>query len=144
MEAALRHWDGYDAVHDEHDVGVVLTVPKQVWRAAGPPRKRIAVFRPPVQSREDEFNTLVEEWRRDTELVAFVERKAMHWAYQRILGMGDDAVPLMLRRLVEEAEPDHWFWALSAITGEDPAAGTTTLDDASDRWIAWGRGRGLV
>jgi hypothetical protein len=42
----------------------------------------------------------------------------MHPAYQQIIGLGPAGVPLLLREL--EREPDHWFWALRAITGEDP------------------------
>jgi len=43
---------------------------------------------------------------------------ASHHAYQRIIGMGDQAIPLLLREL--QREVDLWFWALEAITGEDP------------------------
>ncbi|MDQ6805142.1 MAG: hypothetical protein M3065_09260 [Actinomycetota bacterium] len=66
----------------------------------------------------------------------------MHPAYQRIIGLGRPAVPLILKRLAEE--PAQWFWALTAITGEDPAVGQTTLDGAAGAWLSWGRARGLV
>ena len=39
-------------------------------------------------------------------------------SYQRIIGLGSAVVPLLLREL--ERQPDHWFWALKAITGADP------------------------
>jgi hypothetical protein len=66
----------------------------------------------------------------------------MHPAYQRIIGLGAPGLPLILRRLADE--PGQWFWALTAITGEDPAAGQSTVDDAAAAWLSWGHARGLV
>lgn len=43
---------------------------------------------------------------------------SMHPAYQKIIGMGELALPLIMREL--RTRPNHWFWALKAITGEDP------------------------
>ena len=41
-------------------------------------------------------------------------------AYQQIIGMGAEALPFIFREL--QKEPDHWFWALHAITGENPVS----------------------
>jgi hypothetical protein len=64
--------------------------------------------------------------------------------YQRIIGMGSGVVPLILEQL--QREPDQWFWALEAITEENPvppeAAGNTHQMAAA--WIEWGKSRGLV
>jgi hypothetical protein len=63
-------------------------------------------------------------------------------SYQRIIGLGSGAIPLLLAEL--ERKPDHWFWALQAITGEDPvpAASRGNLIEMSAAWLAWGRQRG--
>jgi hypothetical protein len=101
--------------------------------------------RPPARSPvalEVLFENLADEWEEETAFESVVTRKAMHPAYQRIIGIGDEAVPLILRRL--RRAPHQWFWALTAITGEDPAQGTTSADDAADAWLDWGRARGLV
>src|SRR5947207_10431415 len=45
---------------------------------------------------------------------------ALHPAYQQIIGMGKEAIPLILEEL--QREEDHWFWALKSITGDDPVA----------------------
>ena len=45
---------------------------------------------------------------------------AMHPAYQQIVGMGRSAVPFILKELANG--PGHWFWALRAISGEDPVS----------------------
>lgn len=65
-----------------------------------------------------EFARLTSEWKEATEFESSVTRIAMHPSYQRIIGMGPIALPLILRDL--ELTQDAWFWALRAITGEDP------------------------
>jgi hypothetical protein len=49
-----------------------------------------------------------------------------------------------LRELETEGDdPDHWFWALEMITGEDPvpvnAYGNTIL--MANAWLEWAKGR---
>ena len=72
----------------------------------------------------------------------FLITRVAHWAYQRIIGMGQPALPLILHDLDER--PDHWFWALNAITGIDPADGVESFQDAAERWLEWGRSEGLL
>jgi len=69
---------------------------------------------------------------------------ASHHAYQRIIGMGDQAIPLLLREL--QREVDLWFWALEAITGEDPvrAEHRGNIDEMARDWIIWGKERGYL
>ena len=63
---------------------------------------------------------------------------AMHPAYQQIIGMGTPALPLIFQEL--QREPDHWFWALGAITGENPVPEEDAgdLDAMTDAWLSWG------
>lgn len=64
--------------------------------------------------------------------------------YQRIIGIGILVVPLILEEL--QREPDQWFWALEAITEENPvppeAAGIVKL--MAQAWVDWGREQGYV
>ena len=90
----------------------------------------------------EEFESLADRWETETAFESVVVRKAMNPAYQRIIGMGPRVIPLILRRL--EQEPRQWFWALTALSGEDPAAGSDTVDDAAHAWLAWGKARGLI
>lgn len=92
---------------------------------------------------EGEFRNLVGRWRRETAMHSVTLKKAMHPAYQRIIGMGKDAIPLILRELLERPS-GHWFWALNAITGEDPAQVTDSIDDAIQAWLRWGREHGYI
>jgi hypothetical protein len=64
--------------------------------------------------------------------------------YQRIIGMGWEALPYIFAEL--HREPDQWFWALEAITEANPVpvevAGKVRL--MAEAWIEWGKQQGLV
>ena len=90
------------------------------------------------------FQELVEIWRRDTMFLSFMQQRALHPAYQRIIGMGLAAVPLILEEL--QREPNQWFWALEAITEENPVPPESAGDvrRMARAWIDWGRQRGYL
>ncbi|WP_414513389.1 hypothetical protein [Nostoc sp. PCC 9305] len=91
---------------------------------------------------ETTFSELAEQWRRETGMLSVASKISMHPAYQRIIGMGQPVVPLIMREL--EREPDHWFWALSAITGANPvkAEQRGRLQQMAVAWIEWGKANG--
>jgi hypothetical protein len=93
---------------------------------------------------EKAFRELVEKWRAGTAFISSLTRLAMHPAYQQIIGMGRAAIPLLLREL--QSTPDHWFWALTAITGENPVneKDAGNLQKMAETWIEWGRQRNYV
>lgn len=88
------------------------------------------------------FDRLVSQWKGDTRFASTVLEMATHPAYQQIIGMGSAVVPLILHRLT--AKPDHWFWALKAITGEDPVAKKSrgNLNEMTEAWLNWARAKG--
>lgn len=68
-------------------------------------------------------------------------------AYQRIIGMGPDAVPLILAQLEAEGDdPDQWFWALRAITAANPVKpedqGNTVK--MAEAWLRWAKHEGYA
>ena len=67
---------------------------------------------------EREFRELASQWRLDTGHFSIVSQMTRHPAYQSIIEMGEPAIPLILKDLLEK--PDHWFPALAAISGESP------------------------
>jgi len=83
------------------------------------------------------FQELANQWRKETAHLSLAIKKVMHPAYQRIIGLGPDAVPLILREL--QRRSGHWFWALKAITGEDPAQPEDTVSEATQAWLQWGK-----
>jgi hypothetical protein len=90
------------------------------------------------------FRDLTNEWKAETEFLSSPDDIAMHPAYQQIIGLGSATVPLILHEL--EREPGHWFWALRAITGEDPvpARDRGRVNAMAAAWLEWGRERGLI
>ena len=95
-----------------------------------------------VRSRDDlrqKFRALTKEWRAATEVVSSSTEIFSHPAYQRIMAMGEFAVPFILREL--EREPDHWDYALWMITGENPVSPVDAgrMDRIAQAWIRWGK-----
>lgn len=90
------------------------------------------------------FRELMQHWKEEVPQVSPVTEMVTHTAYQQIIGLGWDAVPLLLREL--EREPDHWFWALRAITGIDPVPPhhRGRIIEMANDWIQWGRERDLI
>ena len=89
---------------------------------------------------EHKFNTLAAQWRKETGMVSMVHKMAMHPAYQKIIGMGKDALPFIFAEL--NTKGGHWLWALCAITGEDAAQPGHNFRQAVDDWLQWGREHG--
>ena len=94
---------------------------------------------PALQQR---FSLLATKWKNETGLLSNVTKKCTHPAYQQIIGMGWESLPLILRDL-KESKAD-WFWALTAITGANPIseeiAGNTT--QMTEAWLQWARAKG--
>ena len=94
---------------------------------------------------EKRFKKLAKTWKSETELHSKVSKRAMHPAYQKIIGMGEAAIPLILNDLSEHG-PDDWFWALTAITDENPITERIAGNMAAmtEAWLQWGREKGLI
>src|SRR5258706_6816784 len=92
--------------------------------------------------REHEFRSLADQWYRETGMLSMMQKKALHPAYQRIIGMGRDALPFIFPELKQRG--GHWLWALTAITGEDPAESGHNFKEAVDAWLAWGKQHGYI
>jgi predicted DNA-binding antitoxin AbrB/MazE fold protein len=84
------------------------------------------------------FNVLSAQWKEETRYLSSTTDIATTPAYQRIIGMGMPVVPLILEDL--QIQPYHWFWALNAITGEDPVPQSMRggVREMADAWISWG------
>jgi hypothetical protein len=92
---------------------------------------------------EEEFNRLAETWRKDTRMLSFIRQKAMHPAYQKIIGMGKEALPFIFRELKERG--GDWIWALEMITRIKPeGTQSTKFKDVVTAWLNWGRTHGFT
>jgi len=93
---------------------------------------------------EKEFLDLAKQWEEETSIMSSITMKSMHPAYQRIIDMGKQIVPLILRKL--QKKPDHWFWALNAITGVNPVSPDDegNIGKMAIAWIEYGKRNGYL
>lgn len=88
------------------------------------------------------FQTLAAQWRQETRHLSLMSDIVLNTAYQQIVGMGMPAIPLLLKELQER--PDHWFWALRSITGENPILPDDRgrVTKMAKAWLQWGKDHG--
>lgn len=91
---------------------------------------------------ERRFNELAGQWYKETRRLSSAQQIVLHPAYQRIIGMGKDALPLIFREL--KRTRGHWLWALAMIAGEDHAEPGQTFREAVDSWLKWGEKMGYL
>jgi hypothetical protein len=90
------------------------------------------------------FRSLIRLWHDERGVMASATQMAMCPAYQRIIAMGEKAVPMILSELKSEGDkPDHWFWALRILTGANPVTDSDrgNLPKMAQAWLRWGNGR---
>ncbi len=109
--------------------------------ASGEPSVQV-VRRVDMAALEKRFRALADEWKSDVEFMSLTSRMVLRPAYQQIIGMGPDAIPLLLRELDER--PHHWFWALKSITGCDPVPERSrgNFEETRAAWLEWGKAQG--
>ncbi len=88
------------------------------------------------------FERLADEWLRERPRGVDIAQMTRRPAYQDIIELGEPAVPWILQRLAHK--PDHWFVALSTITGVSPVplASRGRLGEMTAVWLEWGRQQG--
>ena len=91
----------------------------------------------------EQFRHLAEIVREECVHFSSIREVVMHSAYQQIVGMGPQVLPLLLREL--EDRPGHWFWALRAIVKEDPVRPDHhgVITEMTQDWLNWARRKGL-
>lgn len=91
-----------------------------------------------------EFTELADSWEQGRARGADLAVMTAHPAYQKIIGMGERAVPHLLKRLT--AKPGHWFVALHTITGANPvpAESEGKLKAMASAWLRWGHEQGYL
>ena len=90
---------------------------------------------------EQRFCELARRWSEETAFCSMSWQLVEHPAYREILGIGEAAVPWILREM--EHGTARWSYALEDITGENPAADAKADNFAQVReaWLAWGHER---
>ncbi len=96
--------------------------------------------RPQVENAiEREFAELASRWHEETGMHSVQTRITSHPAYLRIIGMGERAIPLIIRDLQECG--GNWYAALHAITGVSPlpADARGDIPRMKAAWLQWAR-----
>jgi hypothetical protein len=91
-----------------------------------------------------DFERLADAWRNEVQFSSSILEIVMNKNYQSIIGQGRAIVPFILNDL--KNGPDHWYWALAAITGANPAEHAPPGDIAaiSAAWLDWGKRSGII
>lgn len=90
------------------------------------------------------FTRLAQEWRSAVAFVSSVTEMVAHPKYAQIIGLGKEALPILLQDLANK--PDHWFPALKAITAVDPVppGDRGDIGKMADAWVRWGVEQGHI
>ncbi len=88
------------------------------------------------------FNLLVAQWKASRGHSSSINAWVRLPAYRAIIALGSPVIPLLLEEL--EKSPDHWFWALKELTGENPVTATSrgNMAEMAQCWIKWGKEKG--
>jgi len=119
------------------------------WRSLSRPNRPVQTPLDAEQSEADELYRLVSyhvaKWKDETANLSSIAKMVLHPSYLRLIALGGrspNVVGILLREL--RSEPDYWFEALKAITGEDAATADSDLDESVRLWLEWGTVRGIV
>lgn len=90
------------------------------------------------------FEENKELWLQETVLHSSLSEKCEHYAYKKIISMGEDIIPFILNDLIKN--DNYWFKALKEISNEDvireEIQGNFQL--IKNEWINWGRKKGYI
>lgn len=88
------------------------------------------------------FHELAARWEAETGGLSNLRSIVLNHSYQQIIGLGPQVLPLLLEDLRSNSR--DWFWALNAITRQDPASLIDRFDEARRTWLSWGQVQGLI
>jgi hypothetical protein len=97
-----------------------------------------------ISDLEQQFNKLAADWKKQTAIYSNTLHIIRNDNYLDIIGMGKDALPLILRDL--EKAPEHWFVALKAIAKENPVPKEAygNIDQMRFYWLQWGKNNNII
>lgn len=127
----------------KHDLSACLAISEEAKLLKIRAEQLLADYYKPISTRwanpAIRFFDLKEEWEKDTAMLSSITDIAMHSAYQQIIGIGPVAVSFILYEM--SRKPNHWFWALKSITGEDPVppGAKGNIEEMTEAWLNWGR-----
>jgi hypothetical protein len=105
--------------------------------------KLMPIEKSPVACTEEAFQSALIEWRRDKGPTSNSAKITAHPAFRRIVAMGPEAVPYILREV--KREPSLLVMALREITGHNPVTQESRGDlrAMAKAWVEWGEKSGV-
>lgn len=143
MNAMLETWSSADSDYESgyflRNLYVSASVAKRVIL-----RVPSATHEIPQLSAHKKFLLLADQWKKQTGHISKSLYKFMDKNYQQIIAMGPAVIPVILKQLMKK--PDHWYWALEMITGENPVEESHKgrIDLMASDWIKWGQANGYI
>lgn len=97
-----------------------------------------------VTKTRDQFEQLFQNWKSETALLSSATAIVNHYAYQKMIQMGEKILPFMFIKL--QNDPQHLFYALYQITGENPIplAHTGNFKLMIADWLNWAVEKGYI
>ncbi len=99
-----------------------------------------------VQSKELLFASWVKQWHKERGITSSISDMIACPSHLKIIALGEQALPLILTQIKREGDdPDHWFVALEAITGENPVPEDAYGDSVkmAKAWLLWAKERNV-
>ncbi len=92
----------------------------------------------------EDFRLLVEAWQKERGSTSSTTKMLSCPAYQKIIGLGEQAIPLLLGEL--RRQPDFYFAALRAVARVDPVPPDArgNLRRMTEAWLRWGIDAGYI
>jgi hypothetical protein len=129
----------HDSCYDASEVAVMIELTEEKRLGSG---NAVNGAGSKIAEIEKKFIRLRDEWKSQRGHEPSTMKAVLLPAYQRIIGIGPAAIPFLLREL--ESNLDNWFWALMAITEEDPVQESNRGDGQAmaAAWLKWAHERG--
>lgn len=98
----------------------------------------------PASTVRSKFLELADEWRNSTKFVSSITQQITHPAYLKIIGLGPDVLPILVREL--QTHGDFWFPALEAVAQLDPVLPKNRGNYVAMKndWMEWATSKGLL
>jgi hypothetical protein len=91
-----------------------------------------------------DFYVYFKQWKKETAGLSSPRSIRMNRNYQKIIGLGESVLPLILAEL--QREPNDWLYALEMIAKdeENPVTDEMGFKESLNAWINWGKTKGYL
>ena len=137
IDAVIAVRDLTERLEKPYIAGIVPVLPRTKFNLLD----SVSIVDDAGEATEKRFQLLAEQWHEETSHLSTADIE-LHPAFLRVVAMGADVVPFILRDLRDNR--GHWFSALEALTEQNAAAKATTVAEAREAWLRWGAERHLI